>query len=227
MVVCCIGFQCRPTSCLQIPGLQFQRTADQEGIEDVLEQAIAKSGGLLPTNVGHKGRTNWSRSSRTDKGVHSLSTVSNVVTDAAITSDGEQSPVLESQPLTLESSSLIRFVVLSGGFKRLDGFDRAAGDHLMENGLLSEFLQTAFFHILQVVALKMECQDEFEEDNEGQAITTAINRHLPAEASQSLFCNIKQLKQLNESLPWNGRYAYRLLMMSAIFVGQEQGHAQG
>lgn len=87
-------------------GLQFQRTSCQEGIEDVLETAIAKSGGILPSNVGHGGRTKWSRSSRTDKGVHSISTV---------------------------------------------------------------------------VALNMECEDEFQDDREGQKITAAINKHLPAE----------------------------------------------
>jgi hypothetical protein len=37
----------------------------------------------------------------------------------------------------------------------------------------------------QVVALNMECEDEFEDDREGQIITAAVNKHLPEEASPS------------------------------------------
>ena len=39
---------------------------------------MAACGGILPSNVGHNDRMKWSRSSRTDKGVHSLSTVSSL-----------------------------------------------------------------------------------------------------------------------------------------------------
>lgn len=58
-----------------IAGSQFLRKPGEEGVEDVLEEAIAAAGGILPSNVGQAHRTKWTRSSRTDKGVHSLSTV--------------------------------------------------------------------------------------------------------------------------------------------------------
>ncbi len=44
-------------------------------VEDVLEEAIYKSGGILDSNRGSLGKIGWCRSSRTDKRVHSLSTV--------------------------------------------------------------------------------------------------------------------------------------------------------
>lgn len=44
-------------------------------IEEVLEEAIFTSGGILESNRGNLGKVGWSRSSRTDKRVHSLSTV--------------------------------------------------------------------------------------------------------------------------------------------------------
>ena len=56
-------------------GLQLQRGV--EGIttvEAALEEAIAKTGGILDSNRGALQKIDWSRSSRTDKGVHSLST---------------------------------------------------------------------------------------------------------------------------------------------------------
>lgn len=69
-------------------GLQFQRKDGATGVEDVLEAAVAACGGILPSNVGQTHRTKWTRSSRTDKGVHSLSTVS--ITGAMISSSLEQ-----------------------------------------------------------------------------------------------------------------------------------------
>jgi len=44
-------------------------------VEDVLEEAVYRAGGILDANRGSLGKINWSRSSRTDKRVHSLSTV--------------------------------------------------------------------------------------------------------------------------------------------------------
>ena len=61
-------------------GLQMQpsQTGVVSGartVEDVLEDAIFKSGGILESNRGNLTKIKWSRSSRTDKRVHSLSTV--------------------------------------------------------------------------------------------------------------------------------------------------------
>lgn len=50
-------------------------TAVGETIEDALETAIHAAGGILDTNLGNLTRLQWTRSSRTDKGVHSLSLV--------------------------------------------------------------------------------------------------------------------------------------------------------
>ena len=44
-------------------------------VEAALEEAIARSGGMLESNRGSLQKVDWSRSSRTDKGVHSCSTV--------------------------------------------------------------------------------------------------------------------------------------------------------
>lgn len=52
-----------------------QRPAE-ETIEGVLELALFKAGMIADTNMGDFDRIRWSRSSRTDKGVHSLSLVS-------------------------------------------------------------------------------------------------------------------------------------------------------
>lgn len=57
-------------------GLQKQQqTAPNETIEDELESALFSAGGILPSNMGDLSKLKWSRSSRTDKSVHSLSTV--------------------------------------------------------------------------------------------------------------------------------------------------------
>ncbi|CAM6128851.1 unnamed protein product [Calypogeia fissa] len=57
-------------------GLQMVRGPEAANtIEYQLERAIYKAGGILETNYGHLDKLSWSRSSRTDKGVHSLSTV--------------------------------------------------------------------------------------------------------------------------------------------------------
>lgn len=50
-------------------------TAPEETIEDALKAAIFAAGGILPSNYGDISKLAWSRSSRTDKRVHSLSTV--------------------------------------------------------------------------------------------------------------------------------------------------------
>jgi tRNA pseudouridine38-40 synthase len=46
-----------------------------ETVEGVLEQAMLDAGAILPTNYGNQRRLKWTRSSRTDRGVHSLCTV--------------------------------------------------------------------------------------------------------------------------------------------------------
>lgn len=57
-------------------GLQIQRTsASGQTIEEELERAIFRAGGILESNFGNLEKIRWMRSSRTDKGVHSLSTV--------------------------------------------------------------------------------------------------------------------------------------------------------
>ncbi|BBN16653.1 tRNA pseudouridine38-40 synthase [Marchantia polymorpha subsp. ruderalis] len=57
-------------------GLQIVRGSDSvKTIEGELEKAIFKAGGILESNYGSLEKVSWSRSSRTDKGVHSLATV--------------------------------------------------------------------------------------------------------------------------------------------------------
>ncbi|XP_065045296.1 putative tRNA pseudouridine synthase isoform X1 [Musa acuminata AAA Group] len=57
-------------------GLQKQRDAHAlSTIEAELESAIYKAGGILDSNFGHLHKVGWARSSRTDKGVHSLATM--------------------------------------------------------------------------------------------------------------------------------------------------------
>ncbi|CAA7037945.1 unnamed protein product [Microthlaspi erraticum] len=56
-------------------GLQIQRDDPAlKTIEGELEVAIHKSGGILDSNFGDLHKIGWARSSRTDKGVHSLAT---------------------------------------------------------------------------------------------------------------------------------------------------------
>ncbi|KAL1329753.1 hypothetical protein HN51_046934 [Arachis hypogaea] len=57
-------------------GLQMQRDQhDLSTIEKELETAIFKAGGIQDSNFGDLDKVKWSRSSRTDKGVHSLATM--------------------------------------------------------------------------------------------------------------------------------------------------------
>lgn len=57
-------------------GLQVQRLdSEVTTIEAALERALAQAGRVLESNVGAQHKMGWSRSSRTDKGVHSLATV--------------------------------------------------------------------------------------------------------------------------------------------------------
>ncbi|MCE3050279.1 hypothetical protein HAX54_046809 [Datura stramonium] len=46
-----------------------------ESIEGELEKAISKAGGIRDSNFGNLYKIGWARSSRTDKGVHSLATM--------------------------------------------------------------------------------------------------------------------------------------------------------
>lgn len=57
-------------------GLQVQRGINPlPTIEGELEKAIYKAGGIRDTNFGNLNKIGWARSSRTDKGVHSLATM--------------------------------------------------------------------------------------------------------------------------------------------------------
>ena len=44
-------------------------------MEGVLETALFRAGSILESNLGALGKIGWTRSSRTDKGVHSLASV--------------------------------------------------------------------------------------------------------------------------------------------------------
>ncbi|XP_071737990.1 putative tRNA pseudouridine synthase [Rutidosis leptorrhynchoides] len=56
-------------------GLQMQKDDSVSTIEKELETAIYKAGGIRDSNYGDLNKIGWARSSRTDKGVHSLSTM--------------------------------------------------------------------------------------------------------------------------------------------------------
>ncbi|GMI96915.1 hypothetical protein like AT2G30320 [Hibiscus trionum] len=57
-------------------GLQLQRDEHQlSTVENELETAIFKAGGIRDSNYGDLHKIAWARSSRTDKGVHSLATM--------------------------------------------------------------------------------------------------------------------------------------------------------
>ncbi|KAL7081940.1 hypothetical protein ACP275_14G069700 [Erythranthe tilingii] len=57
-------------------GLQIQRDQPEfSTIEGELENAIYKAGGIRDSNFGDLNKIGWARSSRTDKGVHSLATM--------------------------------------------------------------------------------------------------------------------------------------------------------
>ncbi|KDP45731.1 hypothetical protein JCGZ_17338 [Jatropha curcas] len=57
-------------------GLQKQQEEHSlPTIEEELERAIFKAGGILDSNYGNLHKIAWARSSRTDKGVHSLATM--------------------------------------------------------------------------------------------------------------------------------------------------------
>lgn len=57
-------------------GLQMQQAqTEHTAIENVLHNAIFEAGMMLSSNKDNPQRLKWSRSSRTDRGVHSLGTV--------------------------------------------------------------------------------------------------------------------------------------------------------
>lgn len=56
-------------------GLQIQRDQPGGTVEDVLQKAIYASGAILSSNYGDLHKIGWTRSSRTDKGVHALANV--------------------------------------------------------------------------------------------------------------------------------------------------------
>jgi tRNA pseudouridine38-40 synthase len=53
----------------------LQKDSNGVTVEDALQQAIFKAGGIIASNLGSPSKLGWSRSSRTDKSVHSLATV--------------------------------------------------------------------------------------------------------------------------------------------------------
>ena len=61
---------------LAAQGLQIQRDQPGGTVEDVLQQAMYQAGAILPSNYGNLSKIGWTRSSRTDKGVHALANVS-------------------------------------------------------------------------------------------------------------------------------------------------------
>lgn len=54
---------------------EVQRDHPVKAVEDVLSFAIMKAGFMRKENFGHPTKVGWTRSSRTDKGVHSIATV--------------------------------------------------------------------------------------------------------------------------------------------------------
>lgn len=60
---------------LQISRQETGRTDIAKTVEDYLEWALMKAGLMRKSNYGALHKVKWSRSSRTDKGVHSCATV--------------------------------------------------------------------------------------------------------------------------------------------------------
>ena len=62
-------------------GLQWQSPAQSTGVsgaepvENVLERALVAAGAILPSNAGAPAKINWTRASRTDRGVHAAPVV--------------------------------------------------------------------------------------------------------------------------------------------------------
>lgn len=57
-------------------------------MEDVLQAALDAAGCILPSNFGNLQKIGWSRSSRTDKGVHAQANVKNQTPVPVITPAG-------------------------------------------------------------------------------------------------------------------------------------------
>lgn len=62
----------------QYSGLQISPLDNVKTIEGVLQEALFKSGCVSEANSVSLAKVKWSRSSRTDKGVHALATVSSI-----------------------------------------------------------------------------------------------------------------------------------------------------
>ncbi|PHT28300.1 putative tRNA pseudouridine synthase [Capsicum baccatum] len=58
-----------------VTGLKCNRNWINSAIEGELEKSIFKAGGIRDSNFGNFYKIGWARSSRTDKGVHSLATM--------------------------------------------------------------------------------------------------------------------------------------------------------
>jgi tRNA U38,U39,U40 pseudouridine synthase TruA len=78
-------------SCTPVGSSVNRTLGDAATIENVLETAIYKAGLMHEANFGAFSKIKWSRASRTDKGVHSLGTVSRHVDGAAWAQQGEGS----------------------------------------------------------------------------------------------------------------------------------------
>ena len=62
--------------------MQSMDLQDASTVEGNLLRALHAAGMVLPSNLGQQSRLSWSRSSRTDKGVHAASAVTPVRTCA-------------------------------------------------------------------------------------------------------------------------------------------------
>lgn len=141
-----------------VQGLQIQRDQPGGTVEDVLQQAIHAAGCILPSNYGNLQKIGWSRSSRTDKGVHALANVRDSCMTAAQFDAGMAASALSKQMCQSKGMSC----------------EHPSYCH-------------STFSCLQVVAMKIECNPEsFMTDPEGSQLASDINQHLPAEVRLTL-----------------------------------------
>ena len=138
-------------------------------MEDVLQQAIFDMGGILPSNYGTLQKVGWSRSSRTDKGVHALANVSTHAVQCHKAHTGFEMPFCALKPyhVVLRQASSIQ--------------------HDSMQALINSCVQDEDLVVSQVLAMKLECDPgSFESDPEGIQLAAAMNAHLPPEASKTV-----------------------------------------
>lgn len=149
-------------------GLQLQRVEGEAStVEGVLETALFRAGSILQSNLGALGKIGWTRSSRTDKGVHSLATVRTRWTlpkhlHHCVARRGCGSPCIYSADTQLWLG-------------------------VAELAAAPWRLQVVFpcqWACVQVVACKLEVDvGAFEGDSEGLQLADSINGHMPAEVT--------------------------------------------